>query len=339
VRGHGAGDGLVGERPQDRGHLETERVRPGSAFIDPLSTREAVALFAQADLEAARAVEAAGDAITLAVDLIAPRLARGGRLLYVGAGTSGRLGVLDAVECPPTFQSDPEQVQALLAGGDAALVGAVEGAEDDAAAGAHSVRARDLTDSDVVCGIAAGGTTPFVHGALREARRCGAGTVFVACVPQEQAADEAEVSIRIVTGPELVAGSTRLKAGSATKMVLNALTTLTFARLGKVHEGRMVDVDTSRNHKLVDRGARLIAELGGVEREAALELLEAAGGRVKVGVLLARGVPGPEQAEALLLAAGGSLGRALERLPGHGGANFGAESGPRSPGSPNSGHS
>ena len=296
----------------DRGHLSTEGVNPSSMDLDRLSTEEALAVFTAADREAVSAVEGARAELARAVDLVSERLLRGGRLIYVGAGTSGRLAVLDAAECPPTFQSAPEQVQALIAGGAEALVQAVEGAEDDHDQGMADLVAAEVEERDAVLGITAGGTTPYVHGALAEARRRGAATIFFACVPTDQVGDDADVSIRVVTGPEVLAGSTRLKAGTATKLALNALSTLVMARLGKVHGNLMVDVDTTANTKLVDRGVRLVMHLADVDREAASGFLAAAGGRAKIAVVMARrGVEAPE-AEALLESASGSLRRALD---------------------------
>jgi N-acetylmuramic acid 6-phosphate etherase len=308
-----AGAGAVNDNTTDldRGNLDTERVDPRSSHLDELPTAEALALFARADREAAAAVEAAGPALAAAVDLVADRLARGGRLLYVGAGTSGRLGALDASECPPTFHSAPDQVTFLIAGGTPALTGPVEGAEDDAAAGARGVADRNLGRDDAVLGISAGGTTPFVHGALAEARRRGAATLLLACVPRTQAPAEVDVDLRLLTGPELLAGSTRLKAGTATKLALNALSTLVMARLGKVHGNLMVDLDTRANTKLVDRATRILIELTGLPRAAAAELLERADGRVKIGALMHLGSLGPQEAERRLAQVGGHLRRAL----------------------------
>jgi N-acetylmuramic acid 6-phosphate etherase len=269
-----------------RGHLATERCNERTLEFDRLSVADAVALMQGEDRTIHDALEAARPSLVAATDIVVERLGRGGRLFYVGAGTSGRLGMLDAVECPPTFQSHPETVQAVLAGGAAALLGAVEGAEDDSRAGADDLAARALTESDVVLGIAAGGTTPFVHGALAYARSVGAATVFLACVPSDQVADDADVSIRLLTGPEVVAGSTRLKAGTVTKLALNTLTTVAFAQLGKVHGNLMVDVNTRGNTKLIERGTRMVAELCELEAEAAADLLDRADGSVKVAVVM-----------------------------------------------------
>lgn len=269
-----------------RDDFETERANPRSAELDSLTTADAFDVFVAEDRTVVDAVARAKPAIVRAVDLVAERLARGGRLLYVGAGTSGRLAVLDSVECPPTFRSSPEMVQAAIAGGPAALTGAVEGAEDDATAGARAVDERAIGERDVVVGVAAGGTTPYVHGAIARAKERRAATIFLACVPKERAPDTADVSIRVVTGPEVLAGSTRLKAGTATKLVLNVLSTLAMTRLGKVHGNRMVDVNTRGNAKLRQRGIGLVAELVPCDRARAEELLDASDGDVKVAIVM-----------------------------------------------------
>jgi N-acetylmuramic acid 6-phosphate etherase len=294
-----------------RRHLPTERANPASAGLDALATEDAFDVFQAEDERMVAAVGAARAAVCRAIDLVAERLARGGRLLYVGAGTSGRLGVLDAAECPPTFMSAPEQVQGVLAGGAPALTRPVEGAEDDREAARRDLDARGVAPEDVVFGLTAGGTTPYVHAALARARERGAATVFLACVPFELAPDAADVSIRLDTGPEVLAGSTRLKAGSATKLVLNRVTTLAMARLGKIHGNLMVDVDASANAKLVERATSIVAELTGLPHGAARALLDAAGLRAKTAVAMhARGVDRAE-AERLLADAGGVLARVL----------------------------
>ncbi|MCC7012027.1 MAG: N-acetylmuramic acid 6-phosphate etherase [Planctomycetes bacterium] len=296
-----------------RDQLSTEQRNPRSLAFDTLSVADAVALMQREDQSIHAALAEARSAITHAIELIVERLRRGGRLIYVGAGTSGRLGVLDATECPPTFQTPRTLVQAVLAGGAVALQEAVEGAEDDASAAARELVARALGANDIVFGISAGGTTPFVHGAIECARERGAASVFLACVPWKQAPDRADVSIRVVTGPEVLTGSTRLKAGTATKLVLNTVTTVALAQLGKVYDNLMVDVDTSKNAKLVDRGARIVSALTGVDRDDALELLRAASGQVKVAVVMRSCGCSAERALALLSSAGGSLRATLER--------------------------
>lgn len=295
----------------DRGHLATEAVDARTAELDRSTTEEALALFARADREAARAVEVAGPELARAVDLVAERLRSGGRLIYLGAGTSGRLGALDASECPPTFGSDPETVRFLIAGGHEALTRPVEGAEDDREAGAAGLQELELESRDAVVGVTAGGTTPFVHGALAEANSLGAATVMIACVPEDQAPAEVDVDVRLLTGPEVLAGSTRLKAGTATKMALNALSTLVMVRLGKTYGNLMVDVDSRANVKLVDRAERIVMAITGATRERAQECLEGAGGNAKLAVLLERGMS-VDQARARLDAAEGHLRSALE---------------------------
>jgi N-acetylmuramic acid 6-phosphate etherase len=298
---------------QDRhARLPTEARHPASRALDLLPLALAIELVQREDVKVHAALYAARPAIERAIELVAERLARGGRLFYVGAGTSGRLAQLDAVECQPTFQTGPELVQCVLAGGPEALTRAIEGAEDDAGAARRELEARGLGSRDVVFGIAASGTTPFVHGALAFARERGAASVFLACVPFDDAPDEADVSIRAVTGPEVLTGSTRLKAGTATKLVLNTLSTLVMVRLGKVHENLMVDLDTRGSAKLAARGARIVATLTGLEGEAARALLARADGQVKLAVVMQRLGLDARAARERLAAAGGVLRRALE---------------------------
>lgn len=294
-----------------RGHLTTERRHPDSAAIDRMSVGEAFDLISAADATVAGAVAAARDEICAAIELVVAAFREGGRLIYVGAGTSGRLGVLDATECPPTFLTDPEMVSGIIAGGSEALTRSVERAEDSCPDGAAAMDQKGVAAGDVVFAIATGGTTPFVHGAIAEAKRRGARTVFLACVPSDQVADEADVSIRVVTGPEVITGSTRMKAGTATKMVLNMVTTIAMVRLGKVYENLMVDVNTTVNAKLVDRGTRIVEELTGLPRDVARKLLDDSGGRVKVALVMhSRGI-GADAALALLAAADGQVGAVL----------------------------
>ena len=229
----------------------------------------------------------------------------------MGAGTSGRLGVLDASECPPTFRADPRQVQGIIAGGYDALVKAAEGAEDRTDTAVAAMEERDIDENDVVVGIAAGGTTPYVHAAIAEARRRGAATGFVTCVPQDQAASAADVTIRVVTGPEIVTGSTRMKAGTATKLVLNMITTSAFVRLGKTYGNRMVDLRAT-NVKLWDRGTRLVMQLCSLPRDQALALLQQAQGWVKAAVVVYHRECTFEEAQQLLESAGGRLRKVIE---------------------------
>ena len=271
---------------QDRGHLMTELRNPRSLHIDRVPIAEAFDIMNGEDATIAQAVAAAKADVCRAIELVVAAFESGGRLIYVGAGTSGRLGVLDASECPPTFLSDPRMVQGIIAGGWEALRRAVEGAEDSPEDGAAAIDQHAVDARDVVLGISTGGTTPYVHGALVRARQRGARTVFFACVKAEHVPSEADVEIRVLVGPEVVTGSTRLKAGTATKMVLNMITTIAMIRIGKTYENLMVDVNTRANRKLVDRGIRMIMTVTGLERAAAARLLEQSGGHVKTALVM-----------------------------------------------------
>ncbi len=270
---------------QERGYLLTEQVNPNSLNLDQLSALEFVELFNSEDQKAVAAVAAAKVQLAQAIDYTAERLRHGGRLFYVGAGTSGRLGVLDAAECPPTFCTPPELVQGIIAGGAGALVRSSEDLEDRAEDGEAAIAQRHITQLDVVVGITAGGTTPFVHGALNAARQRGATTIFIACVPSEQVKFDADVDIRLLTGAEVLAGSTRLKAGTATKLALNILSTGVMVKLGKVYGNRMVDVAVT-NQKLRDRALRILQDLTGLGRETASLLLDHSGKWVKLALLM-----------------------------------------------------
>ena len=284
----------------DRGHLLTEQSNRRSSRLDQLDTLALVELFADEDRRPQEAVAAVAPALAQAVDSVAERLRAGGRLFYLGAGTSGRLGVLDAAECPPTFCSDPQQVQGVLAGGCAALLRSSEGLEDIEAAGRADLEERGFCAKDCLVGIAAGGTTPYVRGGLAFATNIGALAIAMACVPTEQAPLPCDIDIRLLTGPELLTGSTRMKAGTATKLALNTLSTAVMVKLGKVYGNRMVDVAAS-NSKLVDRSLRILRDLAGVERKRGPTLLEDAGGSVKLALLMAAAALSVDQAEALLL--------------------------------------
>ena len=299
------------EPSNDRGHLATEKANPASANLESLTPLEAVDLLRQEDQAVLSAMEGAREALAGLVASAGETLLQGGRIYYVGAGTSGRLGFLDASECPPTFGVEPDRVQAILAGGLDALVGPVERAEDDPDAAAQEVDRRAISSKDLVIGIAAGGTTPFVHGALKRARERGARTALIACVPASQVPDDYDHSVRLIVGPEVLAGSSRMKAGTATKLALNAITTLAMVRLGKTHQGHMVDVDTQANSKLVDRGARLVSKFTGVDRTRALELLGAAGGHAKTAIVMGALSLDAAAARERLDATGGFLGKAL----------------------------
>lgn len=258
----------------------TEQSNPRSQNLETLATADLLDLFTTEEERVAAAVAACREPITHAVDLISARMLGGGRLFYVGAGTSGRLGVLDASEIPPTFGAPPELVQGVIAGGATALHRAVEGAEDQPEAGAFAMTERGVRAGDVVCGIAASGRTPFVLGALARARQLGASTVLLTCNPARHRGDAWDVEIDLPTGPEIVTGSTRLKAGTATKVTLNILSTCAMIRLGKVRGNAMVELNIS-NAKLRDRGTRLVSQALGIPYEAARARLEAAGWNVR----------------------------------------------------------
>jgi N-acetylmuramic acid 6-phosphate etherase len=296
----------------DRGHLLTEQANPLSESLDELSTAEMVALFCQNDLEPQRAVAAAAPQLAAAVDAISDRLRQGGRLFYLGAGTSGRLGVLDAAECPPTFCTPPELVQGVLAGGAPALLRSSEGLEDCFEAGADDLEERGFTAADALVGIAAGGTTPYVLGGLTHGRQLGALAIALACVAADQVPMPCDIDIRLLTGPELLTGSTRLKAGTATKMALNILSTGVMVRLGKVHGNRMVDVAVT-NAKLEDRALRILVDLGGISRQVAADQLAAANGSVKLALMMTLTGLGAQEAGNLLSDHGSSLRAALAK--------------------------
>lgn len=295
---------------QDRSGLLTELRNPDSELLDAMPVEEQVKLMHRQDLQAVEAVGKVGDAVAAAVKLVTARLAAGGRLFYTGAGTSGRLGILDASEIPPTFRADPELVQGIIAGGMQAIFRAQEGAEDDAVQGGKDLEARGVTGKDVVFGITAGGTTPYVHGALRHARSIGAGTIFLSCVQPVADEPEVDVVIRPLTGPEVVTGSTRLKAGTATKLVLNTVTTLAMVGLGKTYGNWMVDVQAS-NEKLRDRAARIVSSLAGVNRGTAESLLAKAGGHAKVAIVISKLGVDADTARAKLAEHGGRLRGAI----------------------------
>ena len=302
----------MSSRHENRGHLETEASNPRSDQLESMSMQEAVDLLRNEDARVLSALEGAREDLARVCERAADALRTGGRVVYVGAGTSGRLGVLDASECPPTFGVEPERVQAIIAGGRQAVTGAMEGAEDDEEAGAAAIDERKTGENDLVIGITAGGTTPFVHAALRRARERGAHTALIACVPRDQVSDDYDESVRLLVGPEVLAGSSRMKAGTATKLALNAISTLAMSRVGKTYRGHMVDVDTSANHKLVDRGARLVQKFGEVGRARALTLLEEASGHAKTAIVMARRSLDAEAAREKLARANDDLGTALE---------------------------
>jgi N-acetylmuramic acid 6-phosphate etherase len=292
------------------GNLLTEQTNPASASIDALPTEEVLRIVNAEDRKVAEAVEREIPAIALAVDAIVAAFERGGRLFYIGAGTSGRLGVLDAAEIPPTFSAPAEMVQGIIAGGEAALSRATETTEDNPALGVNDLRARGFTGSDVLVGIAASGRTPYVLGAVAEAHRLGAVTVGISCTPESELARAADIAITPLVGPEVVAGSTRMKAGTAQKLVLNMLSTGAFVRLGFVYGNLMVNVQP-KNRKLVDRARRIVAQASGISCERAGELLAEAGDNVRTAIVMAKAGVGREEAERRLAAAGGRVRKAL----------------------------
>lgn len=290
----------------------TEQRNPRSMDIDRRSTLDILQIMNDEDSTVALTVRQALPAIAQAVDAIVERMSRGGRLIYVGAGTSGRLGVLDAAECRPTFSVPRGLVVGLIAGGEGALIEAVEGAEDDSAAGRRDLEELGLTVNDAVVGIAASGRTPYVLGAVQYATEVGAVTIGVACNQPSALLEQAQIGIGLPVGPEVITGSTRLKAGTAQKLVLNMLSTTTMIRLGKVYSNLMVDVQIT-NQKLARRGRGIVAEVLGVSLEEAARLLEASGNRVKLAIVMgALGVSAEEGARLLDQA----QGRLASILPG-----------------------
>ncbi|MGB3615499.1 MAG: N-acetylmuramic acid 6-phosphate etherase [Elainellaceae cyanobacterium] len=306
----GAAPEPIDSRPTERGHLMTEQVNPNSQNLDQLTPLEFVDLFNREDARVIDAIAQARQAIADAITQAAAALRQGGRLFYVGAGTSGRLGVLDAAECPPTFCTPPELVQGILAGGADALVRSSEGLEDRPEDGAAAIADANIGLGDVVVGITAGGTTPYVHGALDAARTRQATTVFMACVPQAQVPMAVDVDIRLLVGPELLAGSTRLKAGTVTKLVLNMISTGVMVQLGKVYGNRMIDVAVT-NQKLYDRALRMLRDLTDLDRDAAVALLEQSHRRVKLALLMYWGKQGADEGDRLLAKHSGDLRQAL----------------------------
>jgi N-acetylmuramic acid 6-phosphate etherase len=298
---------------QSRGHLLTEQINPQSQNLDRLSSLEIVDLFNREDAKTLEAIANARVSLAKTIDVTAAALQQGGRLFYVGAGTSGRLGVLDAAECPPTFCTPPELVQGILAGGAAALVKSSEALEDRPEDGAQAIRDRQVTSLDVVIGITAGGTTPYVHGALQAAKAKGATTVGMSCVSAEQVPIEADIDIRLLVGAEILAGSTRLKAGTVTKMALNIISTGAMVRYGKVYGNRMIDVAVT-NDKLYDRALRIVSDLTELDRQGAEELLIKSQKQVKLALLMHWTGLDAETGEALLSKEQGDLRSLVERF-------------------------
>ncbi|HYE02923.1 MAG TPA: N-acetylmuramic acid 6-phosphate etherase [Phycisphaerales bacterium] len=295
--------------PPDRSHLPTEHRHAASMRLHRLSVAEIVGVINREDRTVAEAVAAAAPAISAFIEAAEPGFIAGGRLVYLGAGTSGRLGVLDASECPPTFCVEPGRVIGLIAGGDAALRRSSEGLEDDPDGARAELEALDVGPRDAVLGIAAGGTTPYVLGGVACAGARGALAGLLVCVPMERPGGVDHV-ISVATGPEVLTGSTRMKAGTATKLVLNTISTTLMVRAGRVYQNLMVDVRAT-NAKLRDRAARVVAGLTGLDRGAALALLERAGGSAKTAIVMARRGLDRTAAEAELARARGRLGVVL----------------------------
>ncbi|HEV3163995.1 MAG TPA: N-acetylmuramic acid 6-phosphate etherase [Isosphaeraceae bacterium] len=291
-------------------HLLTEARNPQSEAIDRLSAREIVALMNGEDAKVVAAVGVEAETIARAIELAAERFQQGGRLLYVGAGTSGRLGVLDAAECPPTFSTPPEMVVGLIAGGPTALTRAVEGAEDDQERGAADIDSLRVNERDLVVGIATSGRTPYVLGAVKRAKALGAFTIGIACNRPSLLGSAVDLTIALLVGPEIIAGSTRLKAGTATKLVLNMISTGAMVRVGKTFGNRMIDLMPT-NEKLRIRSRRILRELAGIDDDHARRLLEQAGGRLKPALVMALSGVGVERALALLEAHGGQVRAAV----------------------------
>ena len=289
----------------------TEELNPNTLEIDSLSAYEIVRLINAEDAKVVPAVSEQLGQIAQAVDLIVERLSAGGRLFYLGAGTSGRLAVLDASEIPPTYSAPPEQVQGLIAGGDYALRNSSEAVEDDPGAGAETIREAGVTAADVVVGISASGSAPWVLGAVVEAKQAGAACIGLACNPDTPLEGLVEVMIAPVVGPEVIAGSTRMKAGTAQKLVLNMLSTAVMVRLGKVYGNRMIDMRPG-NAKLRQRARKMLSEIGGVDEDTAARLLEESGDEVKTALVMLLAEVDGEQARRRLREAGGFVRRALE---------------------------
>ena len=300
-------------REENLGKLATEQQNPASDELDLKSALELAQIINAEDAKVAKAVEKALPQVARAIDLIADALRKGGRLIYVGAGTSGRIAALDASECPPTFNTDPKTVQFLIAGGPKALVGATEASEDSPKLGVQEMAKRNPGKKDVVVGIAASGRTPFTIAAVEYARKKGAKTVAVVCNGGSPLEKAAEVGIVAEVGPEVISGSTRMKAGTAQKMILNMLSTGAMTRLGYVYGNLMVNVHP-KNSKLVERGAGILQKITGMTREGSLQGLKKAGNRVPVALVMHRGRVNRTQAERALKSSNGNVRQAIERL-------------------------
>ena len=293
--------------------LDTEQRNPRTQEIDLADPYEIARLINAEDQKVALQVEKCLEPVAQAIAFTAEALRQGGRLIYAGAGTSGRLGVLDAAECPPTFGTDPSQVIGLIAGGKEAMFVAQEGAEDHESNGREALRGVSLESKDIVCGIAASGRTPYVHGALKEARETGCKTLFVTTVPADQITIDVDVLISVPVGPEVIMGSTRMKSATAQKMVLNMISTGAMVRMGKTYENVMVDLMLS-NEKLKERAKRIIMMFGDVDYNRAGELLESSGGHVKTALLMALGDLSKQEAVEMLDRHDGFIRKAFMNL-------------------------
>lgn len=291
--------------------LTTEQVNEQSKNIDQQTSYGILEIMNAEDSKVGEAVQKCLHEIASAVDQIHLAIKSGGRLIYVGAGTSGRLGLLDAAECPPTFGTPHDMVQAIMAGGAEAILKAIEGAEDNAEQGAQDLKDKNLTPKDIVVGITASGRTPYVTGALNYAKELGAGTVAIACNKNSRVGQIADVAIEVEVGPEVITGSTRLKAATAQKMILNMLSTATMVKLGKVYQNLMIDVAPT-NVKLVDRARRIISSITGFTYEKAAEALEQANLEVKTAIVMLEGGVSPEEARKALEEAEGLVRGAIE---------------------------
>ncbi len=296
-------------------NLTTETVNPASASIDTLSPVEIVHLMNAEDATIPQVIAREAESIASAITVITERIRSGGRLIYIGAGTSGRLGVLDASECPPTFSTPPEMVVGLIAGGDSALRKSAEGVEDHPEIAVEDLQSIDLTRADVIVGIASSGRTPYVIGALKYARSVGAFAIGLACNDGSALSQVADLMITPVVGPELITGSTRMKAGTATKMVLNMLTTATMVQLGKTYGNLMVDLRAT-NTKLVARSCRLVTLLTGISETQAKQELEKCDGELKTTVVMIRRGVAPDAAREILSDCGHQLRLALQTADG-----------------------
>jgi N-acetylmuramic acid 6-phosphate etherase len=292
--------------------LVTEETNPASAKIDRMSTRGILRVINNQDSLVAKAVAREIPYIARAVDMAVKAFRGKGRLFYLGAGTSGRLGVLDAAECPPTFGTDPGMIQGIIAGGHRSLIRSKEGAEDDTTAALNDIKEYGVKRGDLVVGITASRRTPYVLNGLREAKRKGAGTVFICCNPRKDAPGEFDLNICPVVGPEVVAGSSRMKAGTAQKMILNMITTAAMIKIGKVYGNRMIDLKAS-SEKLKERSKRVLMDICGIEYEEAREVLKRAGGSVKTAIVMVETGLSRKESESRLRSSGGFVHKATNK--------------------------